>query len=521
MSHRSRRRVLGSILALALLAIAAPSARAASVFRIAGGGTSGPNEGGLATGAQLSYPEGIAETPDGGFVFVDQNAYRVRRVDPNGIVTTLAGTGTECPEATSACGDGGPAVLGTFVYPEAVAVTPSGQVLVSDVNAGKIRLISNYKGGGTITTVAGTGIQAFGGDGGPATSAQLDAPSGLALTPGGTGFLVADALNNRVRLVSPIVGGTITTVAGSGPTGFSNGSFSGDNGLATNATFKVPTGVAVTSDGGFLVADRDNQRIRRVSSLSGGTVTTVAGNGSAGLAGDGGLALAAQFNSPSTVAVTPDGGFLVADTNNFRIRRVAPGGRVTTVAGGGTITNPPDGTPATMMQMGGFPTGVYATADGGFVFADRNGLRIYYVDTDLRPGPSGPPGPTGASGPLGPTGASGPPGPNGAPGPRGSTGEINLVTCKTVTVTNHKGKKGRKQTRQQCTTKLISSPVSFPTTARATLSRHRVTYAIGTASPTGLVLHARGVVHAGRYTLTLVYHTAGRRMTSEQTITIH
>jgi hypothetical protein len=236
------------------------------------------------------------------------------------------------------------------------------------------------------------------------------------------------------------------------------------------------------------------------------------------------LALASEFNGPSSVAATPDGGFLVADTNNFRIRRVAPGGRITTVAGGGTIESPTDGTPATTMKMGGYPTGVYATADGGFVFADRNGQHIYYVDTDLRPGPNGPIGATGAqglSGPGGPSGAAGATGPAGAAGPRGPGGKIELVTCKTVTVTIHKGKKGKKQTRQLCTTKLVSGPVSFTTAATATLSRHRVTYATGTSGPGGLVLHTHRAVRPGRYTLTLRYHTAGQRIESRQTITVH
>jgi hypothetical protein len=173
-----------------------------------------------------------------------------------------------------------------------------------------------------IFTVAGTGIYGFTGDGAPATAAELGHPTGVAVTADG-GFLIADALNNRIRRVSPR--GTIATVAGSGG-GFPNGGFAGDGGPATAAQFEQPTGVAVTAGGGFLIADSGNRRIRRVS--PGGTITTVAGTGAEGSSGDGGAATAARLGFPFQVAATPDGGFVIAQPSpNHRIRIVVPRGR--------------------------------------------------------------------------------------------------------------------------------------------------------------------------------------------------
>ena len=219
-----------------------------------------------------------------------------------------------------------------------------------------------------IFTVAGTGSAGFSGDGGAATSAQLNFPTGVATTADG-GFLIADQFNHRIRRVSPA--GTITTVAGTGSAGFS-----GDGGAATSAQLNQPFGVAATADGGFLIAEFGNHRIRRVSPA--GTITTVAGTGSAGSSGDGGAATSAQLNQPFGVAATADGGFLIADFNNHRVRRVSPAGTITTVAGTGGPGFSGDGGAATGAQLNG-PTGVAATADGGFLIADFDNHRVRRV----------------------------------------------------------------------------------------------------------------------------------------------
>ena len=173
--------------------------------------------------------------------------------------------------------------------------------------------------GGTITTIAGIGIQpGFSGDGGPATSAQLNYPRGVAVDGQGNVY-IADFGNNRVRKVSP--GGTITTFAGSGPSGCCR-AFSGDGGPATSARLSAPTGVAVDGKGNVYIADRDNRRVRKVS--PGGTITTFAGTGVLGDSGDGGPATSAQLHSPTGVAVDGQGNVYIVDDASNRVRKVSP-----------------------------------------------------------------------------------------------------------------------------------------------------------------------------------------------------
>jgi len=168
---------------------------------------------------------------------------------------------------------------------------------------------------GVITRVAGTGTPANTGDDGPATEAQLNEPVGLAVTADG-GFLIADAGNNEVRKVS--AAGVISRVAGTGIVGNT-----GDDGPATDAQLNRPFGVAVTADGGFLIADTFNNEVREVSAA--GVISRVAGTGIVGNTGDDGPATEAQLNRPVGVALTADGGFLIADTFNNEVRKVSAG----------------------------------------------------------------------------------------------------------------------------------------------------------------------------------------------------
>jgi len=214
---------------------------------------------------------------------------------------------------------------------------------------------------GIISRVAGTGTAGSSGDDGPATNAQLQVPVGVAVTAD-SGFLIVDFQNNMVRKVSPA--GVITRVAGTGTAGNS-----GDDGPATDAQLQVPAGVAVTADGGFLIADQLNNVVRKVSAA--GVITRVAGTGTAGNSGDGGPATDAQLRGPTDVAVTADGGFLIADFQNNTVRKVSAAGVITRVAGTGTAGNSGDGGPATDAQLSA-PGGVAVTADGGFLIADSN-----------------------------------------------------------------------------------------------------------------------------------------------------
>ena len=216
---------------------------------------------------------------------------------------------------------------------------------------------------GLITRIAGTLLAAgSAGDDGPATDAELSFPEGIAVTVGG-GFLIADTGNHVVRRVS--AGGVITRVAGTTATAGS----AGDDGPATDARLNVPRGVAVTADGGFLIADTDNHVVRKVS--ADGVITRVAGTmGTAGSTGDDGPATDAQLNNPFRVAVTADGGFLIADIGNHVVRKVPADGVITRVAGTtGTAGSAGDDGPATDAQLD-WIMAVAVTADGGFLTVD-------------------------------------------------------------------------------------------------------------------------------------------------------
>ena len=281
---------------------------------------------------------------------------------PDGTIRTVAGTGFYGDS-----GDAGPATAAQIKDPLGVAVMPDGGFLIADGGAGRVRRVLPD---GTITTVAGNGTRGYSGDGGPATAAEIFDPYGVAVMPDG-GFLIADG-DYVVRRVFP--DGTITTVAGNATPGFS-----GDGGPATASRLNVVYSVAVTADGGFLIADSGNRRVRRVSPT--GIITTVAGTGVQGSSGDGGAATAAQLNDPDGIASTPDGGFLIADFFGNRVRWVSPTGVITTVAGTGaaSVFRDGDGGPATAANID-MPFGVAVTPSGGFVFSEEGNAAVRLVD---------------------------------------------------------------------------------------------------------------------------------------------
>jgi len=201
------------------------------------------------------------------------------------------------------------ASLGSYLVPQYIAADPAGNVYFVDQNT-VLRLDAKT---GILTLAAGNGTTGFSGDNGPATSAQLHYPQGLAVDSAGN-LYIADTLNQRIRKVT---NGVISTVAGNGTQGFS-----GDNGPATSAQLNIPVGVAVDSAGNFYIADLNNCRVRKVSS---GVITTVAGNGTLGFNGDNGPATSAQLGGPEGVAVDSAGDLYIADTSNNRIRKVSNG----------------------------------------------------------------------------------------------------------------------------------------------------------------------------------------------------
>jgi sugar lactone lactonase YvrE len=333
------------------------------ITTVAGDGGSGfSGDGGPATSASLSFPEGVAVDASGNLFIADAGNSRIGRVDAaTGIITTVAGVG-----AGGFSGDGGPATSASLFFPEGVAVDALGNLFIADTSNNRVRRVDAATG--IITTVAGDGASGFSGDGGPATSASLNSPRGVAVDASGNLF-IADFSNDRVRRVDAVTG-TITTVAG--------GVF-GDGGPATGASLNRPFEVAADGSGNLLIADFSNNRVRRVDAAT-GIITTVAGDGAFGFSGDGGPATSASLGFPSGVAVDSSGNLFIADFSNRRIRRVdAATGIITTVAGDGGSRFSGDGGPATSASFSS-PRGVAVDASGNLFIAVRGNSRVRRVD---------------------------------------------------------------------------------------------------------------------------------------------
>ncbi|HXN46112.1 MAG TPA: S8 family serine peptidase, partial [Bryobacteraceae bacterium] len=324
-----------------------------TISTVAGNGTQGlSGDGGPATSAQLNQPSGVTVDAAGALYIADRQNGRVRKVALDGTITTVAGSGgiwTFC-DGRLGLGDGGPATSAQMV-PQGVAFDAQGNLYIAD----DAMLIRKVDLDGIITTVAGNGgCGSLSGDGGPATSAALGCPNAVAPYAGG-GFYIADTCNDRIRVVTP--DGIINSVAlgqwfespmgvatdGAGDVyvaealyirevtrdgivhtiaGIAGQGYSGDGGPATAAMLNQPNGVVVDGSGNLIIADTDNNRVRKVG--MDGTIATIAGNGTASYSGDGGLATNATLNLPGSVATGPGGSVYIADTMNNVVRVLAP-----------------------------------------------------------------------------------------------------------------------------------------------------------------------------------------------------
>ncbi len=380
------------------------------ITTVAGGGTSA-DDNVPATSAQLGYLLGVAVDSAGNLYIADTSNNRIRKVS-NGVIATLAGSG-----APFFGGDNGPATIAQLYNPAAVAADSAGNLYIADTLNNRIRKVSN----GVITTVAGGGTCCFSGDNGPATSAQLSNPQGVAVDSAGNVY-IADSGNYRVRKAS---NGVITTVAGNGTRNVIPG-FSGSNGLAAGAqlywpsavamdsaanlyiadsssgilglslgliyevsngviatvaggaAWNSPTGIAVDSAGNLYIADTMNNRILEVSN---GVIATVAGNGTQGSGGDKGPAISAQLSRPRGVAVDSAGNLYIADTFNNCIREVS-NGVIATVVGTGTQGFGGDNGPAASAQLY-WPWGLAVDSAGNLYIADSNNNRIRKVSNGV------------------------------------------------------------------------------------------------------------------------------------------
>lgn len=359
----------------------------------------GVGDGGAALRAPLGSPSDVAVDTAGNIYIADPVHERVRKVTPEGIITTIVGTGR--PGLSANDGD---ATAADLSYPAALAVGPTGTLYVADRAAHRVRRVTPD---GKIQTVAGTGAQDFSGDDGPATAATLNAPSGVAVDATGN-LYIADTGNHRIRKVT--ADGIISTIAGTGIQGKRT-----DAGLAVAAELNGPTAIAVDGRGSVYFLDSDNRALREIDSAgmlsttslaeitrdvdvdakgvvyltrggcvwrrgSTGEFEVVAGVGVPGRAGDGGPAAEAAFSSPTAIAVDSNGQIFVLDSGNLVVRLVDSSGRVRTIAGNGTMARFGDGGPANQASYG--CADVVQGPNGSLYVSDPVNNRVAVIKTD-------------------------------------------------------------------------------------------------------------------------------------------
>ncbi len=335
------------------------------ILSIIGNGNSAPaGDGGLASLAQVGQPSALTFDAQGNLYIAETFNDRIRKVNASdGKISTVAGGA-----GNGYSGDGGPATAARLNCPTGVAVDAQGNIYIADERNHRIRRVATADG--LITTFAGTGTPGYNGDNGDAKLAQLNAPFRVILDKQGN-LLIADTDNNRIRKVT--TDGKITTIAGTGAQGAA-----GDGGAATNAQLNGPEGMALDADGNLFVADTNNHKIRRIAAAD-GVISTSAGTGTRGATGDGGDAVAARIGFPEGIWVDAQRNIFIADTFNDRVRRIAAStGIINTVAGNGLNGFSGDGTAATGTRLN-CPTEIITDAAGRLLIADRENHRVRIV----------------------------------------------------------------------------------------------------------------------------------------------
>ncbi|MFJ8584886.1 RICIN domain-containing protein [Streptomyces sp. NPDC093595] len=337
------------------------------ISTFAGTGEAGfSGDEGLAVSARSNHPYGVAVDSTGALYFSEYSNHRVRKVTVDGKISTFAGTG----EADFG-GDDGPAPSARLNYPRGVAVDSAGTVYIADAGNHRVRKVT---ADGKISTFAGTGTAGSGGDGGPATAAELDRPYGVAVDSTGTVY-IADHNNHRIRKVT--ADGKISTFAGTGEAGSE-----GDGAAAKSAQLNGPHAVAVDSAGVVYIADTGNHRVRKVA--ADGEISTVAGTGEADFGGDGGAAESARLNHPAAVAVDSAGCLYICDQYNHRVRKVAADGEISTVAGTGEADFGGDDGPASSARLNN-PLGLALDGIDALYIADHINNRIRKIASPRLP----------------------------------------------------------------------------------------------------------------------------------------
>ena len=324
-----------------------------NIYTYAGTGINGyTGNGNAATLARVSHPYNIATDCDGNTFIADFENAVVRKVSPTGVISTIAGTGV-----IGYSGDDGPATSATMSHPDGIALDAAGNVYFTDFNNHVVRRISTS---GIITRVAGSLANGYDGDGGVATSAKLSYPSGLTIDGAGN-FFIADNANNVIRKVTP--SGIITTVAGNNIPGYT-----GDGGAATAARLNSPKNVHADGSGNLYISDFGNQVVRKVDAA--GIITTFAGNGITGYSGDGGPATLAKLDHPYGITTDGSGNVYFSEYTNSIVRKVNLSGIISTIAGDHTIGYGGDGGPALLAQLNQ-PMGLSRDCAGRIFIADN------------------------------------------------------------------------------------------------------------------------------------------------------
>lgn len=345
---------------------------AQTISTYAGSGGSGvgqgaySGDGGQATLARLNNPRGIAVDKKGNVYIADTENNCIRKIDTSGVITTIAGTGV-----AGYNGDGMPATLAQLNYPTHIIIdSNNNNIFISDYLNSRIRKIDAT---GFISTIVGTGVAGYNGDNIQATLARIDQPCGLALDKFGN-LLIADAGNNRIRKRSTT--GFITTIAGNGTAGFS-----GDGGIPTSAKLSQPAGITLDTSGNLYIVDNINERVRKISTTN--IINTIAGIGTQGYTGDGGLATSAKFSNPWGICIDALGNLYVTDLNNLRVRKIDTNGFISTVAGNGTQGFSGDGGSPTLASM--TPIGTTVDLLGNIFIADVDNHRIRKITSVVLP----------------------------------------------------------------------------------------------------------------------------------------
>lgn len=322
---------------------------------VAGNGTGGySGDNGSAVTAELNFPSGVAVASSGVLYIADSDNARLRQVSASGTITTVAGNGAYAGSGNAA-----------LENPAGVAVDTAGNLYISDQGTSTVRKLS---AAGVISTIGGIGVFGYSGDGAAASAAEFAYPAGVAVDTSGNVYVV-DSYNSRVRKIS--TAGVVTTVVGNGRRGYS-----GNGVAATSAELNFPQGIAVDSAGNLYIADTNNSCIRKVT--TGGIITTIAGNGTAGYLGDNGPASASELNYPYAVALDAAGNVYIADTLNNVIRQISTTGIITTIAGNGFSGYSGDDGAPTSAELN-FPAGVAVDASGSVYIADSDNFVVRRV----------------------------------------------------------------------------------------------------------------------------------------------